>query len=186
MNDTALIIVDLQNDYFPGHTMELSGIEQASQNAARILVHFRSSGWPMHHIRHISIHEGATFFLPGTQGSEIHAAMSPLKGESVIIKHFPNSFLGTELEKTLKGQSVKRLIICGAMSHMCIDATTRAAFDLGFGCIVAHDACATKDLDFMGTSISSAQVHTAFMAALNGIYARVISTEEIITSSGLR
>jgi nicotinamidase-related amidase len=186
MKDTALIIVDLQNDYFPGHSMELVGIEQASQNAAGILQHFRSSGWPVHHIRHISIHEGATFFLPGTQGSEIHSDMIPLEGESVIIKHFPNSFLGTELEKTLKVQSVKHLIICGAMSHMCIDATTRAAFDLGFGCIVAHDACATRDLDFLGKIIPAAQVHAAFMAALNGIYAQVISTEEIITSSGAR
>jgi nicotinamidase-related amidase len=186
MNDTALIIVDLQNDYFPGGTMELAGIEQTTRNAARILQHFRSSGRSVHHIRHISIHEGATFFLPGTQGSEIHAAMSPFEGESVIIKHFPNSFLGTELEKDLKEQSVKHLIICGAMSHMCIDATTRAAFDLGFGCMVAHNACATKDLDFMGTSIPAASVHAAFMAALNGIYARVISTEEIITSSGVR
>ena len=186
MNDTALIIVDLQNDYFLGGAMELSGIEQASHNAARILQHFRSSGQSVHHIRHISIHEGATFFLPGTQGSEIHASASPLEGEYVIIKHFPNSFLGTDLEKTLKRQSVKHLIICGAMSHMCIDATTRAAFDLGFGCIVAHDACATRDLEFMGKIIPAAQVHAAFMAALNGIYARVISTEEIIASSGVR
>ena len=186
MNDTALIIVDLQNDYFPGGAMELTGIEQACRNAARILKHFRSSGRPVHHIRHVSIHEGATFFLPGTQGSEIHAAVSPLEGESVMIKHFPNSFLGTELEKTLKGQSVKRLIICGAMSHMCIDATTRAAFDLGFGCTAAHDACATRDLEFLGKTNPAAQVHTAFMAALNGIYARVISSEEIISSSMAR
>jgi len=186
MNDTALIIVDLQNDYFPGGTMELSGIEQASRNAARILQHFRSSGLSVHHIRHISVHEGATFFLSNTQGSEIHAAMSPVEGESVIIKHFPNSFLATELEKALKGQSVKQLIICGAMSHMCIDATTRAAFDLGFGCMVAHDACATKDLEFLGKITPAAQVHAAFMAALNGIYARVISTEEILASSGVR
>jgi nicotinamidase-related amidase len=186
MNDTALIIVDLQNDYFPGGAMELSGIEQASRNAAEILHHFRSSGRLVHHIRHISIHEGATFFLPGTQGSEIHASVSPVEGESVIIKHFPNSFLGTELEKTLKVHSVKRLIICGAMSHMCIDATTRAAFDLGFACIAAHDACATRDLEFLGKIIPAASVHGAFMAALNGIYARVISTEEIITASGVR
>ncbi len=180
MNNTALIIVDLQNDYFPGGAMELAGIEQASHNAARILQHFRSSGRPVHHIRHISVREGATFFLTGTQGSEIHVSVSPREGESVIIKHFPNSFLGTELEKTLKGQSVKHLIICGAMSHMCIDATTRAASDLGFGCMVVHDACSTKDLEFMGTSIPAAQVHSAFMAALNGIYAWLISTEKIL------
>jgi nicotinamidase-related amidase len=140
----------------------------------------------VHYIRHISTRKGATFFIPGTQGSEIHVSVCPLQGESVIIKHFPNSFLGTRLEDTLKGQSIKHLIICGAMSHMCIDATTRAAFDLGFDCIVAHDACATKDLVFMETPVPAAQVHAAFMSALNGIYARVISTEEIMASSGTR
>jgi nicotinamidase-related amidase len=185
MKSTALVIVDLQNDYFPGGAMELAGIEQAAQNAGSILQHFRSSGRPVHHIRHISIHEGATFFLPGTQGAEIHASMISRDGESVLIKHFPNSFLGTELEKALKGQSVKHLLICGAMSHMCIDATTRAAFDLGFSCMVAHDACAAKNLDFMGTSIPAAQVHAAFMAALNGIYARVISTDKIMEEADI-
>jgi nicotinamidase-related amidase len=186
MIETALIIVDLQNDYFPGGTMELAGIEQASHNAEKLLQYFRTSGRPVHHIRHLSVREGATFFLPETKGSETHASVSPRQGESIIIKHLPNSFLGTELEKTLKGQSVKHLIICGAMSHMCIDATTRAAFDLGFGCMVAHDACATKDLEFMGTSIPAYQVHSAFMAALNGIYARVISVEDILALSGTK
>ena len=67
------------------------------------------------------------------------------------------------------------------MSHMCIDATTRAAADLGFSCTVIHDACATRDLVFGETVIPAAQVHGAFMAALAPIYARVVSLEEFLS-----
>ena len=66
------------------------------------------------------------------------------------------------------------------MSHMCIDATTRAAVDFGFPCTVIHDACATRDLVFGGLTIPAAQVHGAFMAAL-APYARVLSLEEYLT-----
>jgi len=185
MTRTALLIIDLQNDYFPGGAMELAGIDAASRNARRILEAARSSGWGVFHIRHLSIHEGATFFLPGTKGSETHAYVAPEKGEPVIVKHLPNSFLGTDLGKALQEHSMKRLVVCVAMSHMCIDATVRAAFDLGYTCLVAHDACATKELSFLGTTVPAASVHTAFMAALDGIFARVVSSDEVLASTNM-
>jgi len=185
MSRTALLIVDLQNDYFQGGAMKLAGIDEASGNARRLLDHARTCRWPVFHLRHLSIRDDATFFLPDTPGSEIHASVAPREGEPVIIKHFPNSFRGTDLEKALRDQSVERLLVCGAMSHMCIDTTVRAAFDMGFSCLVAHDACATRDLAFKGKSIPAVSVHTVFMAALNGSFARVTSTDEILASPGM-
>jgi len=177
---SCLLLIDLQNDYFPGGSMELVGAEQAADNARRLMRHFRKAPVPILHIQHLAVRPGATFFLPDTLGAEIHPMVAPGEGEKVITKHFPNSFRETTLLTTLQELGVGELTICGAMSHMCIDATTRAAFDLGFSCTVAEDACATRDLVFNGQNVSSTQVHAAFMAALAVPYAKVVSTEEII------
>jgi nicotinamidase-related amidase len=74
-------------------------------------------------------------------------------------------------------------VIAGAMSHMCIDATTRAAFDHGFKCTVAADACATRALEFGGRTIPARDVHAAFMAALAMPYARISSTDDIVAGT---
>jgi nicotinamidase-related amidase len=178
--NTCLILVDLQNDYFPGGKMELAGIEEAAAHAQLLLNEFRKAKSPVIHIQHISDRPGATFFLTGTDGVKINHLVTPHKDEVVVTKNFPNSFRGTSLLEILRKEKIDRVVICGAMSHMCIDATTRAAFDLGFNCIVAEDACATKDLTFKSQTIQASDVHASFMAALSVPYARVISTSEII------
>jgi nicotinamidase-related amidase len=177
---TCLLLVDFQNDYFPGGSMELVGMEEAAAHAQLLLREFRISKSPVIHIQHVSTRPGGTFFLPETDGVKIHQAVAPLEDEMVVVKNYPNSFRGTTLMKLLINEQIGNLIICGAMSHMCIDATTRAAFDSGFDCIVADDACATKDLNFRGKTIQASEVHAAFMAALSTPYARVISTKEVI------
>jgi nicotinamidase-related amidase len=176
----CLLIIDLQNDYFPGGSMELSGIEEAAANARLLLERFREKELPVIHIQHISTRPGATFFIPGTEGADINPMVAPTGDEPVVVKNFPNSFRGTSLLETLQAKDVGELVICGAMSHMCVDATVRAAFDLGFNCTVAADACATRELNFGGRTVSGADVHTAFMAALSVPYARVVATGEII------
>ncbi len=180
--NNCLILVDLQNDYFPGGNMELVGIEEAAVNAQILLNAFRKAKLPVIHIQHISARPGATFFLPETDGARIHHMVTPREDETIVVKNFPNSFRGTSLLEILNKESIDNLVICGAMSHMCIDATTRAAFDLGFNCVVADDACATKDLMFKSKTIKAADVHASFMAALAVPYAKVISTQEVIES----
>ena len=176
----ALILVDIQNDYFPGGAMELAGMEPAADNARRLLDRFRDEGRPLFHIQHFSVRPGSTFFVPDTEGVRTNDRVAPGAGESVIAKHYPNSFRDTPLLESLRGSGIDELLICGAMSHMCIDATTRAAFDHGFACTVAHDACATRDLAFEGRVIRAADVHGAFMSALAVPYARVASVDECL------
>ncbi len=180
--NNCLILVDFQNDYFPGGNMELVGIEEAAANAQILLNESRKAKLPVIHIQHISARPGATFFLPETDGARIHQMVTPQEDETIVVKNFPNSFRGTSLLEILKKEQIDNLVICGAMSHMCIDATTRAAFDLGFNCVVADDACATKDLMFKGKTIKASDVHASFMAALAVPYAKVISTKEVIES----
>lgn len=177
---TALIIIDIQNDYFSGGTMELAGSDPAAANAARLLARFREQGRPLVHIQHLMDRPGATFLLPGTHGSEIHPTVAPLAGEVVIQKHYPNSFRETGLLESLRQAGARELLICGMMTSMCVDATTRAAFDLGFSCTVVHDACATRDLPFGGETIPARQVHGAFLAALGAVYARIVATDEYL------
>jgi nicotinamidase-related amidase len=174
----GLLLVDIQNDYFPGGKMELAGMAAAAQQAGELLARFRRLRSPTFHIQHIARRAGATFFLPDTPGVEIHPAVQPLPGELVIAKAYPNSFRDTPLLAQVQAAGLGEVVICGAMSHMCIDATTRAAADLGFRCVVVHDACATRDLVFKNQVIPAAQVHGAFMAALSPLYARVLSLAE--------
>lgn len=98
---TALILIDLQNDYFPGGTMELVGAKAAVAQAARLLQAFRQRGLPVFHVQHIATRPGATFFLPGTPGAEIHRAVKPSEGEPAMVKHFPNAFRETALLESL-------------------------------------------------------------------------------------
>ena len=175
----ALIIIDIQNDYFPGGKMELEGSPEAGVKAAKLLEDFRAKGLPLVHIKHISNRPGASFFLPGTEGVDIHASVAPRAGETVIQKNFPNSFRDTPLLEHLRALDIDHLLIAGMMTHMCVDATTRAAFDLGFSCSLAHDACATRALAFGGQRVPAAQVHAAFLAALAGLYAKVQSTADL-------
>jgi nicotinamidase-related amidase len=175
----ALVLVDIQNDYFPGGKMELVETQRFVKNAADLLTRCRQKAIPVFHIQHISTRPGATFFLPQTTGIEHHPAVAPLPGEAVIQKNYSNSFRQTALLEQLKSHGITDLIICGAMSHMCIDATTRAAFDLGFACTVVEDACTTRDLKFKDVTVEAAKVHAAFMAALASVYAKVVSINQL-------
>lgn len=176
----ALVIIDIQKDYFPGGNMEVVNSKGAALNAKKLLEAYRNENLPIAHVQHISTREGATFFLPGTKGVEIHESVSPLNGEKLITKHFPNSFRDTDLEEFLKTHDVKEITFCGMMSHMCIDATVRAAFDKGYSCTVAHDACATRSLSFEGVEVPSSNVHASYMAALSAVYAKTAYVSEII------
>ncbi|MCL6217898.1 cysteine hydrolase family protein [Zunongwangia pacifica] len=172
---SALILIDIQNDYFENGNMELFKPAEASVNAKKVLQKFRAKDAPVIHIQHLSTRGDATFFIPKTNGAEIHENVAPLEKEKVIVKHFPNSFRGTDLLNTLQEQNVEQLVICGMMTHMCVDATTRAAKDFGFDCIVIGDACATKNLEINGETAHAAEVQKSFLAALNYFYASVMN-----------
>jgi len=176
----ALLLIDLQNDYFLGGKMTLDGANEAVQNARLLLDRFRKEFWPVFHIRHVAMKPDATYFLPGTAGSRIHPNVGPLTSEDVITKNYPNAFRDTALLNLLKKIDIQELVICGMMTHMCIDATTRAAKDFGYNCTVIGDACATKALALNGQVISSKHVHLSFLAGLAAYYSNVWTTEEFM------
>jgi nicotinamidase-related amidase len=180
MSKRALVVVDIQNDYFPGGKWTLSGIEAAADNAARLIASARAGGDQLIYIRHEFATDNAPFFAPGSEGAQIHSKVRNQEGDRVILKHYANSFRETNLKDMLDRDGIREVTICGAMSHMCIDATARAASDFGYKVTVVHDACASRDLAFNGTSVAAAQAHAAFMAALGSAYATLCSTDEYL------
>ncbi|MCD4716347.1 MAG: cysteine hydrolase [Desulfobacterales bacterium] len=180
MKNTALLLIDIQNDYFPKGVMELSHATEAAKNAAKILSVFRKNNLPCFHIQHESISEGAFIFLPETKGQEINALVAPLDSEITIKKHFPNSFLNTSLLEQLNEKKITKLIITGMMTLMCVDATTRAAKDFGFECVLIHDSTAARALEFNGHKVSAENVQAAFISALALTCDKVQSTEDFI------
>ena len=161
--------------------MELVGMEAAADKASQLLKLFREKQLDIFHIQHLSVRPGSTFFVPDTEGVKTHPIVAPKSNEQVVQKNFPNSFRDTNLLHALQQAEIDELVICGAMSHMCIDATTRAAFDFGFACSVIQDACATRDLNFEGETVKSSDVHAAFMAALSVPYAKVMKAQQFIS-----
>jgi nicotinamidase-related amidase len=180
--NTALLIIDIQKDYFPGGKHPLVNPLEAAKKAYMLLQCFREhrshSGHHVH-IQHISRKPDATFFISGERGTDIHDSVAHFEGEPIVYKHEPNSFLNTDLLELLKSWEIARVVICGMMTHMCVDATARAASDLGFQVMIAEDACATRDLRYGDTTIPAEHVHKAFLAALKS-YGRVMKSEEIL------
>ena len=161
---TALLIVDIQDFYFPGNGPGLVNAEAASLNAREILEIFREENQLVVHVRHKS-----------DQGFAIHKNVEPLSEEKVITKEEVNSFQNTDLLEYLKANNITRLIIIGMQTHMCLEAAVRAGNDLGLECIVIHDACATRDLKFNDKIVKAEDVHISTLATIaGGGYGKVI------------
>lgn len=178
--NTALLLLEIQNDYFPNGRIPLEKSVEASARAQIMLQAYREKKFPVIHVQHISTQPDATYLLPCTKGAEFHSNVQPQKGEMIIKKHYPNSFKDTSLLNYLIKNQINHLIICGMMTHLTIDATVRAAYDLGFSCTVLYDACAARQLEFNHMAISAQNVHSAFLAAFQPNYATVLSTEEFL------
>jgi nicotinamidase-related amidase len=184
MTKQAIIVVDMQNDYFPGGKWVLNGVDAAADNARRVLDTARANGDLVVHIRHETLGKDAPFFVPDTEGAQLHSKAANLPHEQVIVKNYMNPYRETALLQVLEDNGVRDVAVIGNMSHMCIDAVTRASDDFGYNTTVIHDACATHDLEFNSVKVPAEQVHAAFMAAMKFGYADVVSTAAFVASAG--
>lgn len=182
MAKRALIVVDLQNEYEAGGKLPLEKIDDAVANATRILSSTRDRDDLIIHIRHETPGSNDAPFALGTSGAEIIGAVAPIRDEAILTKHYPNAFRDTGLKGLLDDTGVQDVVIVGAMSHMCIDATARAASDYGYSVTVVGDACATRALSFDGIEVPAEHVHAAVMAALAFAYGRVVSTADHLSA----
>ncbi len=175
----AFLIIDVQRDYFPGGAYPLVGSDAAAQAAASVLARFRRDGTPVLHVQHLWDAPDAEYLRPGTPGVAHDERVAPADGEPVIVKEQPNAFVGTDLEQRLRADEIDQLVVAGMMTSMCVDATVRAAVDLGFEVTVVGDACAAPDLAYDGVAVPGEHVHAAFLAALADGYADVVKAQTL-------
>jgi nicotinamidase-related amidase len=165
----ALLVIDVQDFYFPGGALPLHEPGVASANIAQLLARWRKRGWPVVHVGH-EVAEGGGF----------HADVAPRDGETVVMKREVCAFQGTDLLSHLQDRGITELVICGMQTHMCVEAAVRAAHDLGFRCTLVGDACATRDLEYGGATVAAPDVHRATLATLDGAYARVVDAATLL------
>ncbi len=172
--DAALVLIDCQNTYREG-VMQLAGVEAAVAEAARLLARARAAGIPIFHIQHDS-GAGSPYDITARIG-RISDEVAPNPGEPVITKHFPNSFIQTDLEERLRAAGATNLILAGFMTHMCVNSTARGAFNLGFKPTVVAAATATRDLPGGdGEVVPAAALQAASLAALRDLFAVIVPT----------
>jgi len=175
LSKSALIVVDAQREYLDGK-VPLSGIEDALVQIKEVLSRARKEKSPIFHIVHHTA-PGAPIFDPESEMSHIIDAVKPEGDEPVISKNLPSSFVNTNLEKFLRDAGMEDLVITGFMTHMCINATTRSAVDLGFHPTIIASACATRDLPSpSGKDIPAETVHQSNLASLADLLACVVKS----------
>lgn len=171
LSDSTLILIDCQNTYTQG-VMELDGVQNALDETALLLDRARTAGIPVIHIQH-DAGPGSPYDLTAENG-QIVDRVAPRESEPVVVKSFPNSFVGTELDRLLKESEASNVLLAGFMTHMCVNSTARGAFNLGYAPTVVAAATATRPLPSFGSEVGSVDIQAASLAALADLFAVVV------------
>lgn len=172
LSQSALVVIDCQNTYREG-VMQLVGVDAALAEIARLIARARDVGAPVIHIMH-DAGPGTPYDVRAPIG-QISDPVKPLAGEPVIVKTKPSSFWQTDLDERLRARKVEDLVLCGFMTHVCVNSTARAAFTLGYRATVVGDATATRDLPGVdGLVVPAAMLKAATLAGIRDLFAVVV------------
>jgi nicotinamidase-related amidase len=173
LRDAVVVVVDAQREYVDG-ALPLPGVQPALQEIGRLLVRARRVLTPVIHIVHLGQPDG--LFAPGSDGAEVARPATPAPHEPVLSKRLPNAFGSTDLADRVHALKKTGVILVGFMTHMCVEATARAAIDLGLRATVIAAATATRDLPdpLTGDIIPAAEVQRNALAALSDRFATVV------------
>jgi len=181
MKNTALILIDMQNGMQTWRPGERNN-PQAEQQMAALLAAWRAAGLPVVHVRHIS-RAGASVFAPGQSGAAFQAPFMPLAHEHVVEKNVPDAFIQSGLERWLHVRGIGDLVIVGVATNNSVESSARSAGNLGFAATVVADATYTyAQLDYAGVPRSAQDVHMMALANLNGEYATVRATADVLAA----
>ena len=174
IESSALVIIDAQQTYREG-VMQLEGVEPALEECRALLERFRAADRPVFHIQH-DAGPGSPYDVTAPIG-QIASPVTPVDGEAVIVKNFPNSFANTDLDEQLKAAGIENLILVGFMSHMCVNSTARGAFTLGYNPTVVASATATRALPsrISDKTIDAALLNEVALAALSDLPSAVVA-----------
>ena len=177
--DSVVVVIDAQHEYVDG-ALPLPGVRPALEEIVRLLARARARRTPVIHIVHHA--KSGKLFLAGSPSAEIAAPAAPAPGEPVLAKSLPNAFASTDLADRLHALHRSAIIVVGFMTHMCVEATARAAIDQGLRATVIAAATATRDLPdpITGATVPAAEVQRNALAALADRFAAVVASQDAI------
>lgn len=172
LGDSALVLIDMQNEYLEG-PLTVPSATDAIARTAKLLKAARAAGTPIIHIAHAG-RPGSLFDRAAPRG-QIVDALTPEGGEPVVEKSLPNAFAGTALAEMLAAKGLKNLILTGFMTHMCVSSTARAALDLGYRVTIDGDCCGTRPLpDGQGGVVDADTLHRVALTELSDRFAVIV------------
>lgn len=175
LSEAVVIIIDMQREYLDG-SVPLPHLQAAVTGAAQLIARAHAHKTPVIHV----VNKGPKGNLLFNDEGPFYAELGDIaarKGESVVIKHLPNSFAGTNLQEIITRTGRKQLIIAGCTTHVCVSATARAALDLGYQSTVVANATTSRDLfDHIGNRIDAEIVKQVALAELRDAFAVVVES----------
>ncbi|KAK9766986.1 hypothetical protein K7432_003534 [Basidiobolus ranarum] len=183
ISKTALILIDVQNEYLPTGQVPMDQLESHSlPRIIRLVQKARSLHLPIIHVVHHVTGESAPIFNAKQWGSQIIEQVTPLPDETVIVKHYISAWKDTLLEETLQKNDIRNLILVGYGTHMCINSAARDGAEKGYQVTVVGNACGARALmDGLGHEIPAQVVHQSSLAALWDYFAVIVSEPEELT-----
>lgn len=179
MTDPVLLVIDMQKGMQQPRAGRRNNPD-AEANMQRLLMHWRSTGRPVVHVRHMSRCAESVFF-PGQPGAEFQDALAPLPAEHVVEKNVTDAFAHSGLERWLRVRGIEAIVMVGVATNMSVEATARSASCLGFAVTVVCDASFAFDrAGIDGANFGAQQVHAMALANLQGEYARVATTASLL------
>ncbi|MCU0225193.1 MAG: cysteine hydrolase [Acidobacteria bacterium] len=168
----ALLVIDLQNDYFPGGKFPLWNTEAVLDKIEQAIKEARAKGIPVIHIQHVANPAMgiAPFFNMGTDGARIHArVLAAAPDAPVVVKEHADSFVGTNLEETLSGLSVDELLVCGMMTQNCVTHTAISKSAEKYKVCILPDCCTTVDEMLHSIALHAVSTRVSLIPAENAI-----------------
>ncbi|KAI7276182.1 isochorismatase [Hortaea werneckii] len=172
-NNSALVIIDAQNEYAEGK-LKVSNAPETRKAIAALLKKYREGEGKIVHIVHDTPH-GAPVFTPGSKLAEEYDELKPLEGEKVIRKIHPSAFADTELHTYLRGIGGLKVVLTGYVAHVCVSTTARDAARLGYDVLIAEDCVGDRDIP----GASGNDVTKMVMHELADAFATVVQSSEI-------
>jgi nicotinamidase-related amidase len=185
MPNRALIVIDVQNEYFEG-ALPITDppAEESLANIGRAMEAATEAGVPVIVVRHGTDDASEGMFLKGSPTWELHPEIERRPRDFLIDKTLPGTFTGTELGSVLEGAGVDTVVITGYMTHMSVDTTARQAAHRGLAIEILNDATGTLSLENSGGSAAGEELHRATLVAQGQFFAEIVSTDDWVSRLG--
>lgn len=183
---TALLVIDVQNEYFDGKWPIPDG-SRTLQQIERAIDATQASGATVVYVQHAVLNPERGIFLPGSHGFELHARLHPRANDPRIVKNYPGSFSKTNLENTLQQHDIDTIVVSGYMTHMCCDTTAREGFQRDFRVLFLNDATATRDGQHATLGkIDHNELHRTTLITQASMFSQVVPTQEFVEMVGAK